>query len=654
MSPLKSFAFIGALTMALGTAGPMVAQTPAAAPAAAQPAGQALSASDATTWLDGLMPYAIRRGDIAGAVVIVVKDGQVLVEKGYGTSDVKTQAPMSPTTTLMRPGSISKLFTETAVMQLVEQHKLDLDQDVNTYLDFKIPPAFGKPITLRNLIQHTAGFGEVAKHLIVTNPADARSIESYLKTWIPPRIFPPGEVPAYSNYGVTLAGYIVQRVSGESFDDYIAHHIFQPLGMAHSTFVQPLPAGWSANMAKGYLTASTPARPFEIVNAAPAGALSTTADDMGRFMLAHLNHGSYGGAQILQPQTADEMHRQSFQPTPPLPGMALGFYHEDRNGHEIIGHAGDLNLFHSDLHLFLNDGVGLFVSFNSAGKAGAAQAIRSELLRQFADRYFPAPPAAPPPTLASAKQDGALMTGSWTLSRKPAGDLLDFAYLLSEKTIAMAPDGTLTAGLENAGGAPIHWREVAPFVWQEVGGEARLAAVVKNGVVTAIGFDNEPPVFVLQHTPPSKQAGWILPLLGAATGLLAIFALSWPLSAFIRWRYKASFPHTGSRAAAYRMVRILALVEVVFVAGLVGALVNLLSSALVIDGAQDGTFRLFQLFGVVGLLGLIAGPWNLLLTWGDKTSSWWAKLTSVLVTAAFFAVSILAVMTHLLTWSMNY
>jgi len=372
MSPLKSLAFIGALAVALGAAGPMVAQTPGVAPAA-QPAGQALTAADATTWLDGLMPYAIRRGDVAGAVVIVVKDGQVLVEKGYGTSDVKTQAPMSPTTTLMRPGSISKLFTETAVMQLVEQHKLDLDRDVNAYIDFKIPPAFGKPITLRNLIQHTAGFGEVAKHLIVTNPADARSIESYLKTWIPPRIFPPGEVPAYSNYGVTLAGYIVQRVSGEPFDDYIAHHIFQPLGMAHSTFDQPLPAGWSANMAKGYLTASTPAHPFEIVNAVPAGGLSTTADDMGRFMLAHLNHGSYGGAQILQPQTADEMHRQSFQLTPPLPGMALGFYHEDRNGHEIIGHAGDLNLFHSDLHLFLNDGVGLFVSFNSAGKAGAAR-----------------------------------------------------------------------------------------------------------------------------------------------------------------------------------------------------------------------------------------------------------------------------------------
>jgi len=653
MSPLKSLAFIGALAVALGAAGPMVAQTPGVAPAA-QPAGQALTAADATTWLDGLMPYAIRRGDVAGAVVIVVKDGQVLVEKGYGTSDVKTQAPMSPTTTLMRPGSISKLFTETAVMQLVEQHKLDLDRDVNAYIDFKIPPAFGKPITLRNLIQHTAGFGEVAKHLIVTNPADARSIESYLKTWIPPRIFPPGEVPAYSNYGVTLAGYIVQRVSGEPFDDYIAHHIFQPLGMAHSTFDQPLPAGWSANMAKGYLTASTPAHPFEIVNAVPAGGLSTTADDMGRFMLAHLNHGSYGGAQILQPQTADEMHRQSFQLTPPLPGMALGFYHEDRNGHEIIGHAGDLNLFHSDLHLFLNDGVGLFVSFNSAGKAGAAQAIRSELLRQFVDRYFPAPAAPPLPTLASAKQDGALMTGSWRLSRRPAGGLLDFAYLLSEKTIAMAPDGTLTAGLENTGGAPIHWREVGPFVWQEVGGESRLAAVVQNGVVTAIGFDNEPPVFVLQHTPGSMKASWILPLLGAATGLLAIFFLSWPLSAFIRWRYKASFAHAGRRAAAYRTVRILALVEVVFVAGIVGALLNLLSTALVIDGAQDATFRVFQLFGLVGLLGLIAGPWNLVLTWGDKTASWWAKLTSLLVTAAFFAVSILAIMTHLLTWSMNY
>ena len=181
-----------------------------------------------------------------------------------------------------------------------------------------------------------------------------------------------------------------------------------------------------------------------------------------------------------------------------------------------------------------------------------------------------------------------------------------------------------------------------------------MAAVVKNGVVTAIAFDNEPPVFVLQRTPLSHQAGWLLPTLGAATALLAILGLSWPISAFARWRYGRSFSHAGNRALAYRLARGLALADVVFVVGIVVALVNVLSSALVIDGDQDGTFRLFQLFGVIGLLGLLASPWNLVLVWTDKTASWWAKLTSVLTMAAFYVVGYVAIALHLLTLSMNY
>jgi CubicO group peptidase (beta-lactamase class C family) len=659
MQPRKLLALGAALGLTLQAPTAALAQAAAStqtpAPVAAPAGTPALTAADATTWLDGFMPYAIRRGNIAGAVVVVVKDGQVLTEKGYGVSDVATGAPVSPTQTLFRPGSISKLFTWTAVMQLVEQHKIDLDADINTYLDFKIPPAYGKPITMRELMQHTEGFGEVAKHLLVTDPARARTIEQYLKAWTPPRIFAPGEVPAYSNYGATLAGYIVQRVSGEPFDDYVAQHIFQPLGMNHSTMDQPLPANLAPLMSKGYLAASKPPVPFEIVSATPAGGLTASGDDMGKFMLAHLGQGRLGSAEILQPETAALMHRQSFQLAPPLPGFALGFYHEDRNGHEIIGHAGDTNLFHSDLHLFINDGVGLFVSFNSPGNAGAAGVIRTELLSQFADRYFPAPPSAPLPTLASAKQDGAKMLGSWRLSRRAEGNFLDLAYLLSEAKITMAPDGVLTvSSLKNTAGTPIKWREVGPFVWQEVGGESKMAAVVKNGAVTAIAFDNEPPVFVLQRTPLSRQAGLLFPILGAAAGLLAILGLSWPISAFTRWRYGKSFRHTGQRATAYRLVRGLALVEVVFVVGIVFALINLLSSALVIDGDQDSTFRVFQMLGVIGLLGLIVGPWNLVLTWGDKTASWWAKLTSLLTAVAFYAVTVIAVMIHLLTFSMNY
>src|SRR5438445_7280263 len=163
------------------------------------PSAPELTATDLEAFLDGLIPAQLEREDIAGAVVAVVKDGKVLFAKGYGFSDVEKRKSVSPAETLFRPGSISKLFTWTSVMQLVEQGKLDLDRDVNDYLDYKIPPAFGKPITLRNIMTHTPGFEEVDKNVIVSDSTRIEPLEAFLKDWTPHRIFPPGQVPAYSN-----------------------------------------------------------------------------------------------------------------------------------------------------------------------------------------------------------------------------------------------------------------------------------------------------------------------------------------------------------------------------------------------------------------------------------------------------------------------
>ena len=153
--------------------------------------------------------------------------------------------PVDPRGTLFRPGSVSKLFTWTAVMQLVEQGKLDLDKDVNTYIDFKIPAYDGKPVTLRNIMTHTTGMEEQIRWLIATDPKAVAPLDAALKHWVPERIFAPGGTPAYSNYATALAGYIVQRVSGEPFDAYIKRHIFDPLG--HAAFeLQPAAAAGPA------------------------------------------------------------------------------------------------------------------------------------------------------------------------------------------------------------------------------------------------------------------------------------------------------------------------------------------------------------------------------------------------------------------------
>src|SRR6185369_15089245 len=200
-----------------------------------------LTAQDLETFLDGIVPLQLEADDIAGATIAVVKDGKVLFAKGYGYADYEKKKPVSAEETLFRPGSVSKLFTWTAVMQLVEQGKLDLNRDVNDYIDYKIPEAFGKPITLKNILTHTPGFEEQLKDLLRTS-SESPNLGEYLKTHIPARIYPPGTVPAYSNYGAALAGYIVERVSGLPFNQYIEENIFKPLGMTHSTFAQPLPA----------------------------------------------------------------------------------------------------------------------------------------------------------------------------------------------------------------------------------------------------------------------------------------------------------------------------------------------------------------------------------------------------------------------------
>ncbi len=259
---------------------PLPPATTAPAPVAqpvAPPSGPThaheLTAEDLHTFLDGMVPYALHNGDIAGATFAVVKDGKLIFAQGYGYADLKKKTPVIADQTGFRPGSVSKLFTWTSVMQLVEQHKLDLDADVNTYLDFKIPEAFGKPITLRNIMTHTAGFEESVSELFLQKADQQYPIGQYLQKHMPKRIFPPGKVVAYSNYATTLAGYIVQRVSGEEFTDYVDNHIFKPLGMKNSSFKQPPPPAILKNMATGYKQASNPTPvPFEIVEAAPAGA----------------------------------------------------------------------------------------------------------------------------------------------------------------------------------------------------------------------------------------------------------------------------------------------------------------------------------------------------------------------------------------------
>ncbi len=672
MKPLLKAAAIAALTLGLcgfapsatapTTLGP-AASAPAvkAAPAATTAAPQApspphaLTAEDVGAWFDGLVPDAIARGDIPGAVVVVVKDGQVLFQRGYGYADLKAQKRVDPDTTLFRPGSVSKLFTWTAVMQQVQAGKIDLDADVNTYLDFKIPPRDGKPITMRQIMSHSAGFSDAAKDLIVVEPKSFRTTEQVLKSAIPARIYPPGEVPAYSNYAASLAGYIVQRVSGEPFDSYVDKHIFQPLGMTHSTFTQPLPDRFKPDMALGYRVASAPAGPYELVNLAPAGSLAATGGDMARFMIAHLQDGTFNGQQILDAKTAQLMHTGQWRPVPSLGGMALGFYEEQGNGHRVIGHAGDTANFHSDLHLYLDDHVGVFVSFNSAGTAGGVHWIRAMILKGFTERYIaPAPPQEP--TWKDAKADGQKLTGYYTMSRRADQGFLRLAsYLLGQTKVTADNDGVVTIpGFKDATGHPRKWREIGPFAYRQVDGDARMGVEMKDGKPFLIMSDDLPPVMGLMPVPPLLSAGWNQPLFYATLGILLTAALSWPLAAFIRRRYGASFQLSGRAASLYRLTRLVAVIDVVGAVLWVWFLSYVQSSMNAASSSSDMLIRGIQLVGLVGCLGSLVALANVGEVFRDGSRGWFAKVSCVLIALACLAFVWFQFSLHLITLKVAY
>jgi CubicO group peptidase (beta-lactamase class C family) len=636
---------------------PVTSSHVVAAPAAGSQADatHALTADDLSTFLDGLVPFALERGDVAGGVISVVKDGKVLFARGYGYADLKTRTAPSPETTLFRPGSTSKLLTWTAVMQLVEQGKLDLDADINQYLDFKIPPRDGKPITLRNIMTHTPGFEDTARDLLPAS-TDGVDLGKYLKSHIPARIFAPGEIVAYSNYGCGLAGYIVQRVSGERFEDYIQHHIFDPLDMHHSSFAQPLPAVLAPLMAKGYESASDgKPHPFEAVDPSPAGALSSTAMDMANFMIAQLQGGRFGDSRILKQTTADLMHSPQHTEAPGLNGFDLGFYQENSHGQRIIGHAGDTIVFHSDLHLMLDANVGIFMSFNSAGNEGGAHVIREAIFAKFLDRYFPwSAPAEP--TVSTAKADAARVAGWYESSRRNDSALRPL-YLLGQASVTALPDDTIVVSVwNNYAGKPLHWREVGPLTYREVNGDAHLKFVTDaQGAISYWATDVEVPVFVFQRVSGARALGTVGLWTGLSFAVVFVALLVWFIGGWVRRHYRRPLVLEAAQRRSRLWSRLGVLALFVDMAGWLGLLAALSGSEdIVLQGRAGPWLYLLYVLGVFGLLGAVAVVVHAVRSWLAPRRSRWVRAGETVLAFAAIYLAWFIVVFGLVSFSTRY
>jgi CubicO group peptidase (beta-lactamase class C family) len=494
------------LVLGLARFAPVVAQAGGSAPGrpaiiSPVPGPGPTDAAELEGFLDDLLAQEMAEYHIAGAAAAVVKDGRLFFAKGYGYADLGNGIPVDPEQTLFGIGSVTKLFTWTAVMQLVEQGKLDLDADINTYLDFRIPDTYPEPITLKHLLTHTSGF---ENRLFGTAASDAGEVSGvsareYVSSPVWPRVNPPGAYVNYSNYNAILAGYIVARVSGQPYDQYIQEHIFDPLGMVHATAQNPVPTGLRPFVSTGYTYADGDFQVFPDYAGHPAGTPSgfihASVTDVARFMIAHLQGGSYGdagaGVRILNESTTQQMHSTLYTPDPRLLGVAYGFFDWSDNGQRSLAHRGYLPPMHSELLLLPDQNLGVFVIYNSEGARRVANQ-HTGFQRAFFDHYYPASPIEPIQPPADFAARAGRLVGSYRSTEGSGTTAFKFVGLMEEYTISDPGDGTLLYS------TPVgDWRfvEVEPLYFRQVDDRFGLAFREDDrGRVTHLFFDRFPHV----------------------------------------------------------------------------------------------------------------------------------------------------------------
>lgn len=419
-----------------------------------------IAPQDLEALFDPIFAEQMTKLHIPGAVVTVVKDGKILFTKGYGYADIEKKTPVIPDRTIFRIGSITKVFTAMAVVQLADRGRIKLDDDVNLYLkDNRVPNTYPQPITFFNLLTHTSGLDEISLGRRTSEANKVIPLGEFLKTRLVRRL-PPNEVISYSTYNSALAGHLVEQITGTPFREYLRRNIFEPLGMSR-TSITAIPENLQPDLARGYEYAENSYRslPFQWFHTYPASDINSTATDMARLMIAHLQNGVYEGKRILSERAALEMQQTHFRNHPRLPGWCYGFYESMRNDLRIVEHGGSMDDGYSDLMSLLPaQSLGLYVACNTeTGGFGLAEKVKTAML----DRYFPArSKPSVEKTKAPKRESLERFAGKyrWDIychSCKPDAG----AYLPEPVEASVNADGTLSLFGEK-------WRQVEPLVFQ--------------------------------------------------------------------------------------------------------------------------------------------------------------------------------------------
>jgi CubicO group peptidase (beta-lactamase class C family) len=525
-------------------------------------------------FVDNFFNEEMSKTHVPGAVISVVKDGKLFFAKGYGYANLEKKIPVEADKTLFRVASLSKLFTATAAMQLYERGQLDLDADVNKYLDFELENPYSETVTAARMMMHTDGTTVRRIGLAARTEAEMELLGDYLADHMPPIVSRPGELYSYSSHSTALLGYVVEKISGTPFAEYIDKNILQPLEMRRSTFLQPPPPALADNLAVGYQHQSGNFKPvpFLYLNIAPAAAMSTTATDMTNFMIAHLLRGRYENSRILEENTVRLMHKTHFAHHPKLPGTGYSFRERLENNIRMIGHLGSLRGYSSSLTLMPDQNIGIFIASNSFS------GIHGKLLSQLLDHYFPVPDKpAPLKPLALTNEQLDRFTGTYRDVEYPHATFLKPSAVFKHINIKKGDNGTLviqTPGLFFLNNPQnIKLIPVGPQLFQRANDDALTAfgGAIEDEGSNLIKFAFNPlwPKIGAYERVPWYETAWVqLGLLGFCVLIFLSAFFIWPIRPLIRRLRGKPFQIERHYSRAWLLAGLVSTLNLVFIVGL--------------------------------------------------------------------------------------
>ena len=395
--------------------------------ACARDSRDGISPAELSAFVDSIIPAEMASQHIPGAAFVFVQNGRVVLERSYGMADIEHNRPVD-THTIWRIGSISKVFTATAVMQLVDRGQVELDAPVDRYVrHVTIPNTYPDSVTVRHLLTHTAGFDEIRPGTQAASEDGILPLADFLRDKLV-RVRPSGRVIAYSTYGITLAGELVEEVSGVPFETYVKQNIWTPLRMEHACIT--VPQAWEHYLARGYEVDgdSAVAQAWEWYHTTPASSINATVSDMVRFMIAHLSGGATDNARILSEHAEAEMQRQQITMDPDLPGYALGFNEDFVGGLRVIEHGGNMAGFSAQMVLIPDANAGFFV-VNHVEGSNLRDIVKWTLLPRFFARARERKPVPTLPNPASVRAERfagryAPLTSCWSCNPVRVSSLL--------------------------------------------------------------------------------------------------------------------------------------------------------------------------------------------------------------------------------------